>query len=202
MFNRISLLLIIGYLVINPMGTYAQNPILGSFTVIENNGSVFLTWSILAGNTCDGTKIFRSTDLITFTQIGEIVGVCGSASVEEVYGFTDVTPVPNSINYYRLELGLSGFTHTISIEVISIGSSGYQLRPNPVTNDGKLYFENPRNQLCTINFYRTDGRKVYSTTTKDEFIHVNTAFVSRGLYVFNISGLDNGDVSGTIVVQE
>ncbi len=177
------------------------NPILGNFALTESNGSVYISWTILAGNTCDGTRIYRSTDGVNFFQIGEIVGICGSATGAVGYDFTDDSPVKNSINYYRLELGLSGYSNTLSIEIIDIGKNGYLVRPNPIVNDGRIYFENPKSQSHTLELFNSDGRKVFETNSKDRFFQLSNSIVPRGYYVFNISG-NELEVSGTILVQE
>jgi hypothetical protein len=181
---------------------FAQtNTILENFVVSEINGSVYISWTIEAGSTCDGTRIYRSTDAVNFYQIGEIVGICGSTTGPESYNFTDYTPVKNAINYYRLELGLSGFSNTLSIEIVDIGNSGYTVRPNPITDNGKIYFENPKNLIHTLELYSSDGRKVFETSSKERYFHLSNTIVPQGFYVFNISG-EESEVSGTIIVQE
>ncbi len=88
---------------------YAQhNPIPGNFSLFENNGKVYLNWSIVSGSTCNGIQIYRSTDSVMFTQVGNIPGICGSSSSAISYNFIDDNPVKNKVNYYRLELGNNG----------------------------------------------------------------------------------------------
>ncbi|PKP02754.1 MAG: hypothetical protein CVU14_02995 [Bacteroidetes bacterium HGW-Bacteroidetes-9] len=57
-----------------------ETTVLNNFTVIKNNGKIYLRWVITSGSTCDGTKIYRSDGQINFTQIGDISGICGSSS--------------------------------------------------------------------------------------------------------------------------
>ena len=85
---------------------FAQhNSILDNFTVFENNENVYLNWTIISGSTCNGIQIYRSTDNLSFTQIGSIARICGSSSQPRNYAFTDNNPEKNKFNCYRLELG-------------------------------------------------------------------------------------------------
>jgi len=119
--NRIFLLLLL--ISQSASVSVAQNhPILGKFSISENNGDVYLSWSIIAGSSCNGIQIYRSIDSINFSQIGDIPGVCGSVDFTQTYDFTDNNPVKNKVNYYRLELGNQDFSQIVSIEIIDISS--------------------------------------------------------------------------------
>ena len=175
------------------------NPILGSFSLTESNGSVNINWSILTGNTCDGTRILRSEDGVSFIQIGEIVGICGSSSIEVSYSFVDDSPLKNLKSYYRLELGLSGFSHTLSIEIIEIDNKGYLVWPNPIALEGKIFFNNSKNLTHKLEVYDSDGKKVFETETKERYFAINNSFGSRGYYVFSISTSEK-QVNGSFII--
>jgi hypothetical protein len=181
--------------------TAQEFSILGNFSITEDNGRVFLSWSILSGNTCDGTKIFRSKDGLSFTQIGEISGICGSATTSEDYSFIDEEPAGNVINYYRLELGASGYSQTLSVDVVNIGESGYQLRPNPLSGTGKIFFENKKHDQCHLTVCNISGAELFNTTTTDNFFRLSAAAIPNGCYIFLITG-DGKQISGKIVVNK
>lgn len=191
-------------LVFQPAGDMLaqSHPILGKFFVSENSGSVFLSWSIVAGSTCNGIQIYRSTDSLSFTQIGEIPGVCGSFDFIQPYDFTDNNPVKNKINYYRLELGDLGFSQTVSIEIIDIAQNGYQIRPHPANAETKIYFDNNNRQEQQFNLYNMHGVVVFTSTTNNDFIPVNTSLFQSGLYLFAISVQGNPPaIKGRLLVQ-
>ena len=75
------------------------NPILGHFYASEQNGVVILSWEILAGSTCNGIQIFRSTDDLNFSQINDIPGICGNISFAQDYIYEDIIPVKNKTNF-------------------------------------------------------------------------------------------------------
>jgi hypothetical protein len=182
---------------------FAQhNPVLDNFLIVENNGTVFLHWIIKSGSTCNGIQIFRSTDGKQFTEIGSIAGICGGNSSPTPYDFTDNNPVKNSTNYYRLELGGNGTSEVLSLEIIDIATGGYQIRPNPVSTNAKIYFDNNKKAEHQFVLYNISGKIVTSITTKEDFFDLNASNLFSGLYFFSISN-DNytEKVKGKIIIQ-
>ena len=161
--------------------------ILGNFDVSQTKGKVFLNWQINAGSTCNGILILRSTDNINFIQIGEIKGICGSVSVPVNYSFTDENPVKNSFNNYRLELGNSGKSEILSLEYIDINNGGFQIRPNPVNTEAKIYFDNNKREQHYFFLYNLLGVQIANLYSKDDFFDFNANNFPAGIYFFTIS---------------
>jgi len=183
---------------------FAQhNPILGKFTVFENNGKVFLNWTIVSGSTCNGIQIYRSTDTINYTQVGNIVGVCGSSSSAVSYNFTDDNPEKNKVNYYHLELGNNGSSEILSVEIIDIANNGYQIRPNPVVSSiAKIYFDNNTKNQHQLFIYNISGIQVFRTSTNEDLFDLNTETFLSGIYLFTISTEGNlPRAKGKIIIQ-
>jgi hypothetical protein len=156
------------------------------FTATEASGRVFLDWTMDLGQTCDGIDILRSTDGLNFMEVGNIPGICGSPFDTVRYSFTDESPIPNQVNYYRLFLGTLGPTQTVSVEIIDLEGAGYQVRPNPVSDEGLVYFNNPRSALFRLILFSSQGALIKSYTTRDEFFQLNLADVPAGHYFFRI----------------
>ncbi len=176
--------------------------ILNNFNGFEADGNVTLNWVIKSGSTCNGITIFRSIDGVNFEIIGDIQGVCGNLSQPEPYSFVDVSPIKNAINCYKLELGNYGFSETVKIEIIDIGSSGYQIRPHPIKSSGKIFFTNKQMSTHQITIYNAAGKIVFVSTTEQDFFVVNSADFSSGLYLFDISNLSgNARITGRVVFQ-
>lgn len=165
---------------------HAQSEVLDNFSIDQTNGKVLLRWSIKSGNTCNGIEIYRSTDSITFQEIGDIQGTCGSSNYSVSYEFTDQEPIKNSKSYYRIKLGGNGYSQILSIEVIDVSSNQYLLRPNPITETGRIYFQNSNNS--EFIFYVSDlmGNIVYSETIHSDFIEIKTDTFEPGHYLFII----------------
>lgn len=185
MATQIKILL---FLVLFPLGLKAQETtILGSFKATTFNGKVQLSWQITAGSVCDGIKITHSTDSVNFTQIGEIIGVCGSISEPVNYTFTHDTPLQNGKNYYRLQLGPTGKSNVISIVLVDIGSGGYQIRPHPVTGPARVYFTNENQQPHTLVIFNSNGQQVQQYATIANAFDIQLPGITNGLYLFTIA---------------
>lgn len=170
-----------------------ETHILDRFTITENDGSVFLSWTISLGNTCQGTNILRSTDSINFSEIGRIAGVCGSTEQAESYTFEDASPIKNRHNYYRLELGLTGFSEVLAVEVVDLGNAGLQLRPNPATDQVTLHFENREHHEFLLEVFDQYGSLKHTTAGKDEQFRINTSNWSVGIHFFRLSNQDSSE---------
>jgi len=179
-----------------------ETTILDNFTAVENDGKIFLRWVITSGSTCDGTKISRSTDNLSYTQIGEIPGVCGSSSAPKPYDFIDESPVKNQVNHYRLELGNNGFSKVVSIEIIDLQDKEFQVRPNPVTYSAKIYFKNKNFENHQLKLFNQSGSFVSSSYTNDDCFDFDATNLQAGIYIFTISKTDKpAEIKGKIVVQ-
>ncbi|PKP50117.1 MAG: hypothetical protein CVT92_14700 [Bacteroidetes bacterium HGW-Bacteroidetes-1] len=163
-----------------------ETTILDNFTINKNGGKIYLNWVITSGNTCDGTIIYRSDDMINFTQIGHISGICGSSYSPVPYDFIDENPLKNQRNYYRLELGNNGFSEIVSLESIDFENKGYQVRPNPVITHAKIYFENKELENHQLKLYNQSGFLVSVASSSNNYFEVNAINLQNGIYIFTI----------------
>lgn len=202
--NKIKIKLVICILLqLATANVFAQhNPILENFTIIEDNGKVFLNWTIISGSTCNGIQIYRTSDGINFLEIGNIAGVCGSSSSAINYNFTDNDPEKNKINSYRLNLGGNGTSEILTIEIIDIANGGYQIRPNPVIDKAKIYFHNNTKHQHQLYIYNLIGIQVYYLKTNEDFFELNGTTFRPGVYLFTIVTEENLlKASGRIMMQ-
>jgi hypothetical protein len=156
------------------------------FSATEVSGKVFLAWTMNFGQTCNGIDITRSTDNLNFSTIGDIQGVCGSPTDTVSYSFIDESPIPNQINYYRLTLGNLGPSQTLSVEIINLEGTGYQVRPNPIIEQGRIYFDNDRSEEHGLTLFSSNGRAIRQLTTRNDFFELNVSDLIQGIYLFRI----------------
>lgn len=167
---------------------------------VQQEDNVFLRWTIKAGNTCDGTRIQRSEDGVAFEKIGEIPGVCGSPSQSVTYDFRDTIPLYNKMNYYRLELGILGFSTPVFVEVIRLNDEGYSLNPNPVVDISNLLFDNPDNESHEVCLINMSGEVVYNIVTTSNRVEIERDFLSAGTYIFKILKGNELKARGKLIV--
>lgn len=187
----IKLSLILFCLVLQPFTANAQDGIVHlPFSAMEVGGRVFLDWTMNLGQTCNGIDITRSTDNLNFTPIGNIPGICGSPFDTVRYSFIDESPVLNQINYYRLQLGNLGPSKTLSVEIIDLEGTGFQVRPNPIVDEGRIYFDNDRSEEYLLTLISTHGLTLRQLTTRNDFFDLNTSDLPAGVYIFRIESDD------------
>lgn len=160
--------------------------VINSFVATEFNGKVLLTFSINSGYTCNGVTILRSLDSVNFTSIGSIEGICGSAQESINYDFTDISPVKNDVNYYRLSLGGVGFSWIVSAEVIDMGSNNSLIRPNPISEETELFFDNENKALMILEIFSSEGKLIQSESTNEEKFILTKSDFEVGTYFYSI----------------
>ncbi len=197
---RIVILFLCSWLATSATG---QDSMLSNFKAELFNGNVLLSWTIKEGNTCNGTTIYRSTDSLNFVEIGDIQGVCGNLGIPTNYTFVDYQPEQNKKNYYRLDLGGIEISPIVSIEVIDISNQGFYLRPNPIVDQGRLFFSNSLNQEHRIWIYDALGRIRLSITTMENYIDIKANELSNGYFYFLISNTSTlTEVTGSFIIVQ
>lgn len=129
------------------VGWSQTHPILSYFDGFSQQDRIQLIWATKRGNTCNGIRIFHSSDSLNYDRIGEIPGVCGDAQIEVPYSFVHENPVSGQVNYYKLELGNQGFSTPLRVVFFETDDDKIALFPNPgqsvanilLTGTGSLY---------------------------------------------------------------
>jgi len=183
--------------------TYAQyaDAVLSKFFAVQLDETVFLRWTITAGNTCEDTYIERSTDGISYERIGLIGGICGSPDQSITYEFTDSLPLVNRTSFYRLELGYYGYSSPHTVTFSRYNEQGFVLAPNPFTEYTRLAFENKTGEEYTLVITDMQGRIVEEMMTlKDEFI-IKRKNLPSGVYFFQTSTMSRIPYTGKLVIK-
>lgn len=178
----------------------AQTQIDYRFTAALDQRSVFMSIAIKAGSICQGILIERSTDSIQFSEIGSIAGVCGSSTADVRYTFTDISPVPNSTNYYRLRFGENGFSEVVSVLYVEL-LNNFKLFPNPANRVATLWFSNTNRENYSLLVVDATGKIVWQQSgIKDNKISLEVASFLPGIYFFQLSSTTGQTIKGKLVV--
>ena len=195
------LILLIALFGIQTTGFSQNEDVVSNLTASEFNGKMLISWSIKQGNTCNGIQILRSTDSINFNPIGSINGICGSTLEEVPYEFTDVAPVKNTINYYRLNMGGIGFSRIVNAEVIDVSANNYLLRPNPISDSTELHFTNNAANTVVFTVFNSQGQIVQSVTTIANKLILRKSDFESGTYFFSlIDQVKKSNIKGRFLV--
>jgi hypothetical protein len=163
-----------------------SDPYLEHFSITHDDGRVLLNWVTRPGSTCEGIDIMRSTDSIHYTSIHHIGGICGGPNSAISYSHIDESPVVNHRNYYRLQLGTVGTTSVRAIEVVDLQGNGFLIRPNPVVETSRIYFDNVSHALHRLSLIDLQGVVRQTLETRDEFFIVEAAALQPNLYFLHI----------------
>jgi hypothetical protein len=168
--------------------SFAQEEVnLVSFYLIQNKGEVILNWTIDSGATCNGINIFQSIDSINYTEIGKILGLCGSNNSAVSYDFTDKNPTLNQTNYYKLRLGLSQFSETKTIYLKYTPPGKLIIKPNPSLNKVLIEFNNEAAENYELIITNSSGNKVYvQNNIFSDTVELNTIGWSLGIYYITL----------------
>ncbi len=172
------------------------------FKATENKGRVLLSWQITAGNTCNGIQIFRGTDSTQLTQTGEIIGVCGSVDQPVDYTFVDENPIKNTISYYRIQFGFQGYSPMVEILVNATGDGGTQVRPHPISTQGKIFFNKSTSSNYTLELYNLHGQKVLELTTTESVFDISADGLPSGVYTYTISTENLANQTGKLLIRK
>ncbi len=170
------------------------------FNGLQTGKIIRITFVIRGGCTCDGVKILRSANSKDFTEIGHLTGVCGSAK-DETYSFTDIAPVKNADNYYRLDLVNLASSEIIKIHLYDYGEKGYLLSPNPVKDKSILYFQNDCNEEFDFLLFDKKGKKVKQVKSiRGNQVEIEKAGLKGGSYTFQLLVDDEVRYNGNLLV--
>lgn len=177
----------------------AQTNIAHRFNIKMDNETVFIGITIKAGSTCQGISIERSLDSLKFEEIGGIDGTCGSSFTDVPYTFTDLSPVQNAVNHYRLKFGENGYSAIEKVLFVRL-IGGAKVIPNPVGAQTQIYFANPDRKNATFNLIDIRGQLVMTITDiKQDNFEVNTSNLASGVYAFSLRGEGINKISGKLV---
>ena len=164
---------------------HAQGDIVANFRLAASSGQVLLSWDLVAGNTCDGISILRSADGVNFQEIELIEGICGSITEPIPYSFLDETPVAG-FNHYKIQPGLFNASEILAIEMVIIDADNFEIRPNPIVDLGKIYFNKQFNDPYTMELFDLNGKLIQTTVSNENFFIVHREELKSGLFIFRI----------------
>ena len=198
-------LLLLNLLLLLASGVSAQSedPLVERFSLTLDDGRVLLNWVTRPGTTCDGVDVLRATDSIHFELIHHIPGICGGPNDAFSYSFLDEHPIANHTNYYRIGFDRLGESTIRSIDVVTLDATGFQVRPNPVTDVSRLYFANESREVCSLSLIDMGGIVQGEWQTSQDFFVVDGTDLLPQLYAFRIQNTEGQVIAkGRLLVQK
>ncbi|MEI6310866.1 MAG: hypothetical protein WCP57_01270 [Bacteroidota bacterium] len=136
-------------------------------------------------NSCDGIDIYRSNDSIgNFDKIGHLYYNCDLSLASNNYHFTDINPIPNSINYYKISWNEQEESAVKTAFFANYNLGGFSIYNE--YNQSTLFF-NTSAELTNPVFilYDISGRVLYEhNTVTDKKVSFDNSNLHHGFYYF------------------
>jgi len=167
---------------------YAQRVNLSNFYLIPNDKQVSLHWTIDAGPTCNGITVLHSTDSITYSEVGNIGGVCGSSSSAIPYNYSHASPDLNQTNFYKIRLGYSQFSDVKTVHVKYTEPGKIIIKPNPSSDNVVIEFNNNAANGYLLTITNSSGNTVYrKENISESTVELNTTGWSASTYYVTLA---------------
>jgi hypothetical protein len=155
-----------------------------------------LIWTTASENNNDYFTLERSTDGVTFDEVGRVDGAGNSTQLIR-YSFNDMNPA-EGVNYYRLKQtdfnGLYTYSSIIELSFHRGNMSVNNVRPNPTSGEVNFDFASP--EETEIHFIITDvtGRVVADEYRKVKagITSIDTLIADEGAGVYSLKVIETG----------
>lgn len=177
-----------GTAILNPLA--AMPVTLEKFDASISKEKVSLNWVTSMEINCKEFLIERSTDGISFTQIGRVDGNGTTSSYHSYFFEDDVSSIPASVAFYRLKQidadGKFQFSKIISVKQPET-NNGISISPNPFSDNLTVKLFWPKTETVTEKIINTAGNELFSekiSLQKGKNVHTlyNLSFLPKGTY--------------------
>lgn len=174
-----------------------------AFDAQQFGRQVQLQWTVGRGNTCEDLEVQHSSDGQNFNTVFVYPGVCGEATFEQTYSWTQTDPVLNADNYYRVNSNTGGvLSDTIVLRVVGYSDAGVLVAPNPAGESATLYFYNPANSPHYAELFDAQGKLAWqSEPTTGNTLQLALPGGQSGLYYFRLVAESGEAISGPVLFR-
>ncbi len=162
-----------------------------SFSGCPKSSGIVLNWKTANEEFFDYFMIQKSSDALTFTDIGKVNGKGSElGSVSNNYIFEDENPF-HGINYYRLKAidldGIFEYHKTISVHYSYKPNTIMISYPNPITNSEFTIWTNTPTDHAIIELFNCDGQLVYHGGLQNQVQKINPGIEKPGIYILKLT---------------
>ncbi len=136
-----------------------EHPFITSYELTELDGAIRIEWSIFGG-TCNGQDVERSTDGSNFGTVHRIEGICGGSETPVPYNWTDPEPPEFTTVYYRVKLGVEGYTSVKAVEFDQLTTSDQRFFPSPMNGSATLVLNVQNGAAVDLFIHDASGREI------------------------------------------
>lgn len=171
-----------------------------SFTATPSGKDIQILWTVDAGYVIDDLRIEYSTDSVYFSAIYTYPGPCGNFGYATSYSYTHASPAANRSLYYRINMGVYGYSAVVSVS--TRGRMSYTAAPMPFDEYTTIKFDNSQYSSCDLYLAESTGQvaRIETGIRSGEYILYRNG-LRNGLYYFVITDYQRIFISGRIYVS-
>jgi len=184
---------------------------LASFSAVEENGTILLSWETSLEKNNAGFGIERSTDGERFDEIGFVDGA-GNSLEPRRYSFRDTEVLHNvkQISYRLRQVDFDGAVdYSPVIEVDAPVPDRFNLEqayPNPFNGRTVINYDLPTSELVSLSVFDALGRQVQTlVNTQQEAgrysVPFNAGGLTSGVYIYRIEAGPNVQSGRMLLVK-
>lgn len=144
------------------------------------NQKVLNSWKIINDVPVDHYKVERSTDMINYSPLGNIVAARTSGTNN--YTFTDPTPAAGW-NYYRLKIVENTREYYSAVRTVFIGRDNqFTLFPNPAQDHIFVNLPPFTGSQISLSLIDNQGRLISTITPQSTTVRLTLTKLAAGLY--------------------
>ncbi|MBC8046713.1 MAG: T9SS type A sorting domain-containing protein [Fimbriimonadaceae bacterium] len=182
-------------------GNIFSQSLFADFTAQQFGDSVFIKWTLKAGNTCFDMHVERSTDDIYFETIHSVPGLCGATS-DLYYTYFDNYDLMNGTYYYRITGSNDVYvSNTVEAKYIDAGNNLILAYPNPSDNVININISNDLNLPIQIELISSEGKSVHLNSTSQYQHTIPSNTIAKGPYVLKMTDDRGVVISQKIILQ-
>jgi hypothetical protein len=150
---------------------------------------LIVSWTTSEDFTCADVKVEHSLDSSNFSTIYTYPGICGAIAKEVDYFFLYKEIIFNKVNYFRINLGVYGYSEVKFVHIIRRTDLQPLVTPNPSDAGSAIHFSNDDRELVTIQIYNFNGNEVGPAVTSKNTKVLLSQFngLTPGLHFFSIT---------------
>ncbi len=185
----------------SPVAVCSSLPVsLTRFDVKKAGDKVQISWATASEQALREFNVERSVDGLRWEVVATVLPRGGSQIIGS-YDAVDARPL-NGLNLYRLKsVNINGSKEYSSVKSVLISKSMALLTiPNPATDQVTIYMDKTTGTSAAVQLIDVSGKVIKQYNTNDTKLSINTAALSRGIYVIKVI-TNNKQYTNRVVLQ-
>jgi hypothetical protein len=162
-----------------------------------------INWATASENNNDFFTLERTSDGITFQEVGTLQGAGNSAQTIH-YSFTDTDPF-QGVYYYRLKQtdfnGMGQYFDVVSIDCIDDNVLNMTIYPNPARASVTIDLKKVQDDGSYVAFFDVGGKMIKKVKCVNQFMYIDINELESGCYTVRLFNHDGSSQNALFIKQ-